>query len=193
MTLVTQRRADTARNRPWRRFQLVTGVSKAERPCFRRVNSRRRSLLTGGPRRERPGGARRAPGPCPVCRGSASRNGAPRGVEIGRCALWKGVARRIVKTSQRTGDAGRVGASSRSDRDNGTFYVPVLGRWDPVPVRGSRDRRVAAVAAEQRGRANRRQLVTAGISSSQIETMLAKEWLAARFRGVYVVGHSLHG
>ncbi len=66
----------------------------------------------------------------------------------------------------------------------------MLGHWDLVPISGTRDRRVAAIAAEQRGRANRRQLRAAGITDSQVGTMLGNEWLQARFRGVYVVGHA---
>jgi very-short-patch-repair endonuclease len=85
------------------------------------------------------------------------------------------------------------GALARNDRANDTFHVPVLGHWDLVPISGSRDRRVDAVAAQQRERLNRLQMRAAGITDSQVDTMLGNERLRARFRGVYVVGQAPAG
>jgi very-short-patch-repair endonuclease len=65
--------------------------------------------------------------------------------------------------------------------------VAVLGVWDPVPIRGSRDERVAAVASRQRGRVTRAQLLAAGVSRSMIETMLRNGRLQARYPGVYAL------
>lgn len=78
-------------------------------------------------------------------------------------------------------------------REDGPFYVPVLGHRELFPVRGSRDQRAAAIAREQRGRANRTQLLTAKVTDHQIGTMVGNGWLRPRFPGVYVVGYAPDG
>ncbi len=78
-------------------------------------------------------------------------------------------------------------------RDDGPFCVPVLGHREPLIVTGTRDQRVAAIAGEQRSRANRLQLLKAAITDHQIRTMRGNGWLDARFPGVYAVGYASDG
>lgn len=52
---------------------------------------------------------------------------------------------------------------------------------------------MAAIAAEQRGRARRAQLLMAAITDHQIVTMVRNGWLEPRFPGVYVVGFAPDG
>jgi very-short-patch-repair endonuclease/predicted transcriptional regulator of viral defense system len=59
-----------------------------------------------------------------------------------------------------------------------------------VSVSGDRDQRIAAVAALQRGRIARRQLVAIGISSSSVAWRLSRGRLFRSLRGVFVVGHN---
>ena len=58
-----------------------------------------------------------------------------------------------------------------------------------VSVSGSRDERIAAVAAHQRGRIARRQLEAIGISSSSVAWRISRARLIRSLRGVFVVGH----
>jgi very-short-patch-repair endonuclease len=58
-----------------------------------------------------------------------------------------------------------------------------------LPVRGGRDGRIAAIAAAQRGRVSRRQLLSAGVSASTIHRMVVRETLHPLHGGVYAVGH----
>jgi very-short-patch-repair endonuclease len=97
------------------------------------------------------------------------------------------------KTVRQIGDRGRVGPSSGSEREFGPFHVPVLGHRELFVVSGGRDQRVGAIAAEQRSRANRTQLLAAAITDPQIRTMLGRGWLEPRFPGVYVVGYAPDG
>ena len=93
------------------------------------------------------------------------------------------MARSTGKKVRRTDSRARVGPSSRSRREDGPFYVPVLGHRDLFPVRGTRDQRAAAIAREQRGRANRTQLLTAKITDHQIGTMARKRRAATTLPG----------
>ncbi|MBV8953474.1 MAG: DUF559 domain-containing protein [Solirubrobacterales bacterium] len=65
----------------------------------------------------------------------------------------------------------------------------VLGVRSLVVVRGTRDDRVAAVAALQRGRISRRQLHAVGVTDNMIRTMCAGGRLRRLYLGVYAVGH----
>ncbi len=58
-------------------------------------------------------------------------------------------------------------------------------------VSGSRDARVAAIAAVQRGRVARWQLTAAGLGDGVIKRMVARGQLHREQRGVYAVGHRL--
>ena len=66
----------------------------------------------------------------------------------------------------------------------------MLGRRDLVTIRGTRDRRLAALAELQRGRVRRDQLRAIAITKSMIQTMLRNGRLVRRYPSVYVVGHS---
>ncbi len=57
-----------------------------------------------------------------------------------------------------------------------------------MPIAGTRDQRAAAIAALQRGRASRGQLLDAGITKSQIQTMVRTGTLHPRLPGVFAVG-----
>jgi very-short-patch-repair endonuclease len=89
--------------------------------------------------------------------------------------------------------AGRLGPaqpeSSRSQEEFRGYPVRLLGVTNVFLVRGTRDHRVAAIAARQRGRVARRQLLDAGISTAMIEGMLARGSLYREHAGVYCVGH----
>src|SRR5664279_2813864 len=67
--------------------------------------------------------------------------------------------------------------------------VAVLGSWEEMLVTGPRDERIAQIASRQRGRVARRQLLAAGLSSSQITRLVRRGQLRPRRRGVYAVGH----
>jgi very-short-patch-repair endonuclease len=67
--------------------------------------------------------------------------------------------------------------------------VKVLGVDRLLVVSGSRDQRIAAIAAHQRGRVARRQLLAAGITEGMIAAMLARGAVYRRHAGVYAVGH----
>ena len=67
--------------------------------------------------------------------------------------------------------------------------VSVLGQSAKVRVAGSRDARVAAIAALQRGRVTRRQLLAGGLSSGQVRGLVAGDRLFRVHAGVYAVGH----
>ena len=54
---------------------------------------------------------------------------------------------------------------------------------------GTRDERIARIASRQRGRVARRQLLAAGLGSSQITGLVRRGQLRPRRRGVYAVGH----
>jgi very-short-patch-repair endonuclease len=59
-----------------------------------------------------------------------------------------------------------------------------------MSVSGDRDERIAAVAAQQRGRIARRQLDAVGISSSSVAWRISRGRLFPSLRGVFVVGHT---
>jgi very-short-patch-repair endonuclease len=58
-----------------------------------------------------------------------------------------------------------------------------------LTVSGGRDARVATIAAQQRGRVARRQLLAAGLRPGQISRLIATDRLFALHVGVYAVGH----
>lgn len=58
-----------------------------------------------------------------------------------------------------------------------------------MTVAGSRDERIAQIAAVQRGRMSRVQLLAAGISSTTIVTLTRRGQLDPLHRGVFAVGH----
>jgi len=59
-----------------------------------------------------------------------------------------------------------------------------------VSISGAREDRIAAVAAHQRGRIARRQLLAVGVSHSTIVWLVDKGRLLPSLRGVFCVGHS---
>lgn len=58
-----------------------------------------------------------------------------------------------------------------------------------IIVSGSRDARVAAIAAQQRGRVARRQMLQAGLSAGQVHHLARTDRLIRLHAGVYAVGH----
>jgi very-short-patch-repair endonuclease len=78
----------------------------------------------------------------------------------------------------------------RSERTGDVRLVRVLGVDDLLAVRGTPDARISAIAAKQRGRVRRRQLLGAGITKAMIRTRLNSGYLTPVHNGVYVVGHT---
>ena len=72
---------------------------------------------------------------------------------------------------------------------SGANPVRVLGRREVLLARGRRDERIAAIAAAQRGRVARWQLLLAGIGRSAIQRMVENGRLYRLHPGVYAVGH----
>jgi very-short-patch-repair endonuclease len=68
--------------------------------------------------------------------------------------------------------------------------VRVLGVWPEMAVTGTREQRIAAVAARQRGRIARRQLGALGVPSSTITWLTGHHRLLPLLRAVFAVGHA---
>jgi predicted transcriptional regulator of viral defense system len=73
---------------------------------------------------------------------------------------------------------------------NITTQVTVLGRRHLLVVSGRCDERIATVAAVQRGRISRRQLVELQVSASAIKRLARRGRLIRLHAGVYAVGHA---
>jgi very-short-patch-repair endonuclease len=74
--------------------------------------------------------------------------------------------------------------------NNLPWFVKLLGAVEEVPIRGSRDQRIAQIAEAQRGRVASRQLIAAGISSSTTSRLVARSHLFPLYRAVFAVGHT---
>jgi hypothetical protein len=74
--------------------------------------------------------------------------------------------------------------------NNVTWLVKVLGVMEEVPIRGTRDHRIAQIAGAQRGRVASRQLLAAGISTSTTGRLVARACLFPIHRAVFAVGHT---
>jgi hypothetical protein len=85
----------------------------------------------------------------------------------------------------------RFGRFSSHTDDDRPHLVPILGQRALLPVSGHSDRRIAAIAALQRGLVSRPQLLAAGIGSASIGRMLERGSLWPRHHGVYSVGCSI--
>jgi very-short-patch-repair endonuclease/predicted transcriptional regulator of viral defense system len=68
--------------------------------------------------------------------------------------------------------------------------VKVLGVWREVPISGSRDERIAAVASRQRGRIASRQLRAIAVSPSSATWLVSQGRLFPSLRCVFSVGHN---
>lgn len=68
--------------------------------------------------------------------------------------------------------------------------MAVLGVSHPIAVSGSRDERIGSIAAHQRGRVSRDQLLAAGVADRAIYRLAAGGHLHREHRGVYAVGHT---
>jgi very-short-patch-repair endonuclease len=66
--------------------------------------------------------------------------------------------------------------------------VQLLGRGSKTPISGTRDERIFAIAAAQRNRVSRRQLLAAGISSNTIDRLARTRLLRRVHCGVFAVG-----
>lgn len=116
--------------------------------------------------------------------------GAPKGVSSGTvAALPVAMTLNEDKSTQsltgRDGDVPQVSAQGQ----NRPHRVGILGRRALLLVTGTPDERIGAIAAAQRGRVARRQLLSAGISQSMISNRLSHGWLHQLYSGVYAVGH----
>ena len=80
-------------------------------------------------------------------------------------------------------------ASSTRGGPEPTHLVKVLGLGAKLPVSGSRDRKIALIAAHQRGRVARRQLRAAGIGNGVVDRLIKRSMLFALHSGVFAVGH----
>lgn len=92
-------------------------------------------------------------------------------------------------TSKTQAAAARLRRSAPADEGNIQHLVKVLGCLEEIPVSGTRDQRIAQIAARQRGRAARRQLTAAGIRSSAVDRRVETGRLFRIHRGVVAVGH----
>jgi hypothetical protein len=68
-----------------------------------------------------------------------------------------------------------------------THFVRILGVSDLLGVSGPPDRRINAIAAAQRGRVARVQLLSAGVTEDMIRTRVRSGSLIREHHGVYVV------
>jgi len=75
-----------------------------------------------------------------------------------------------------------------SDEGNQARMVQLLGCGSQTPVSGSRDERIFAIAAAQRGRVARRQLLAAGIGTNTVDRLARSALLRRIHRGVFAVG-----
>jgi very-short-patch-repair endonuclease len=82
------------------------------------------------------------------------------------------------------------GASPSPGEDEAPHLVKVLGVRRPVAVSGDRDRRIAALAALQRGRVSREQLLAAGVPDGAMYRLTRNARLHRLHLGVYAVGHT---
>jgi very-short-patch-repair endonuclease len=71
----------------------------------------------------------------------------------------------------------------------GTHLIPILGVCAELAVSGSRDQRIQAIAEQQQGRINRRQLQAAGINDQAIRRLVRRDRLLPLPAGVFAVGH----
>ncbi len=101
-----------------------------------------------------------------------------------------GVDDEPVNSEQATGPPPEVARKGPRGGRKQTHLVKVLGARSELTVSGSRDERIATIAAVQRGRVSRVQLLAAGISSTTIGRLIAKGQLLRLHRGVFAVGHS---
>jgi hypothetical protein len=69
--------------------------------------------------------------------------------------------------------------------------VQLLGAGSETPISGTRDERIFAIAAAQRGRVARRQLLAAGIGSNTIDRLARSPLLRRVHPGVFAVGPDL--
>jgi very-short-patch-repair endonuclease len=74
------------------------------------------------------------------------------------------------------------------DEENRASMVQLLGRGSKTPVRGTRDERIFAIAAAQRSRVARRQLLAAGIGAKTIDRLARAALLRRVHCGVFAVG-----
>lgn len=82
-----------------------------------------------------------------------------------------------------------VGKLSRACNHNVPTPVRVLGVSDFLVVSGPPDRRMATVAAAQRGRISQAQLTVVGMSRQKIRTRVKRGTLHPVHRAVFAVGH----
>ncbi len=80
-----------------------------------------------------------------------------------------------------------VGRQPPPHHEDPPSLVRILGRKGLLRVAGDREQRVAAIARLQRGRATRKQLLRAGLTSNAINHMLRRGLLEPEHAGVYVL------
>ena len=72
---------------------------------------------------------------------------------------------------------------------DGTHLVNVLGLSAGLRVSGKRDRKIGMIAAAQRGRVSRGQLLAAGISYDVMRRLVRRNMIFPLLPGVFAVGH----
>jgi very-short-patch-repair endonuclease len=83
----------------------------------------------------------------------------------------------------------RLSSQTRFQRVTDERLVKILGVSELLPVSGTADGRIRAIAGRQRARAARRQLLAAGLTKHMVGSRLASGALVSAHDGVYIVGH----
>jgi very-short-patch-repair endonuclease len=82
------------------------------------------------------------------------------------------------------------GTESGLEGTKRTHLVPILGSRSKWAVSGTRDAKIGQIAALQRGRVARWQLLVAGLSADVIRGLVRRHQLLRVHDGVYAVGHA---
>jgi very-short-patch-repair endonuclease len=97
----------------------------------------------------------------------------------------------LVARSRQTPTTPPTRAANATHSDTPTTHlVQILGVCRPRAISGSREERIAQIAAFQRGRVAHAQLLAAGIPNRTIYRLAAKGQLHREHRSVYAVGHT---
>jgi very-short-patch-repair endonuclease len=118
-----------------------------------------------------------------------AKNGALKGSGAVVFLKLVGMTRRTTVSTPDLVPSGNCASLTGQETGDLTRRVQVLGSVAEIVVSGKRDDRLAAIAAAQRGRVARRQLLAAGISSDVIDGLLRRGRIFPLHPGVYAVGH----
>ena len=106
-----------------------------------------------------------------------------------RGASWGCVTVENGANPQTLPDVDVRGDASPDNTVDHHHLVRVLGSWEAMPVFGTRDQRIAQIAAAQRGRIATRQLTAAGVGSNAVTHRVRTGRLFRIHHGVLAVGH----